>query len=435
MVVVRRFLRWAVAVMCGCYAFACAAEPVVIEATVEPAEPYIQQQVTYIVRAYVDTRIEFAELAVPLPQGAVTMPLGEDEDKILTRDGVDPRRVFVRRFALFPQTSGEVTLPAPRVTGTLVETQKLPGLDLYKTGNTRRVETPVNVRGPARRLRVRAALASTDGATSYWLPAQSVAVETRWHPEPWHPEIGVPATQVITLRVTGLADVQLPHIAAPIVPGVNVYPARVTQYNRIKSGFVVGTRIYQFTYVPRSTTSFAVPEISVPWWDLQRGEATDVVIPALTVALPESGTKVEDTSLPTFSAPSENQPRDWTTLAVASVLVCVLAAAMQRYTRLGRLALTWYRVRVALSNRRYREARDHLLAFAALNHGARPLTLGAAAPADAKTLFDALEAELYGPPATVGSVPISAWSLVMAVRQAGKQPATVTALPKLYQER
>ena len=62
-------------------------------------------------------------------------------------------------------------------------------------------------------------------------------------------------------------------------------------------------------------------------------------------------------------------------------------------------------------------------------------TLGAAAPADAKTLFDALEAELYGPPATVGSVPISAWSLVMAVRQAGKQPATVTALPKLYQER
>ena len=92
MVVVRRFLRWAVAVMCGCYAFACAAEPVVIEATVEPAEPYIQQQVTYIVRAYVDTRIEFAELAVPLPQGAVTMPLGEDEDKILTRDGVDPRR-------------------------------------------------------------------------------------------------------------------------------------------------------------------------------------------------------------------------------------------------------------------------------------------------------------------------------------------------------
>ena len=49
----------------------------------------------------------------------------------------------------------------------------------------------------------------------YWLPAQSVAVETRWHPEPGTGS--VPATQLITLRVTGLADVQLPHIAAPIV--------------------------------------------------------------------------------------------------------------------------------------------------------------------------------------------------------------------------
>lgn len=433
---------WAAALVLS--TFSCFAnDAVVIESTLEPAGPYIQQQVIYTVRTYAEPDIEAADLHVPLPPGAVVLAL-RDENKVVERTGVGTKRVFLRQFALFPQTTGALAIPAPRFTGTRVELRKLSGLDLYGTGNVERTEQPIDLSGPSKVLHVRPALAGAAG--THWLPARDVYIQSRWHPDPWMPKIGVPATQIVTLGVGGLSDVQLPEITPPVIQGVSVYPSRITQSTRIESGVVVGTRIYKFTYVPRSTTDFRVPPITVPWWNLAKSRMDTVSTDAFTPARASSG-QAQSTAAqqPAPDSPpitnlihlSPNHPGSSQVLVAVTLLMAAFAGIKSRVVRAAwRMAWGWYRVRQALASRHWNAARDELLGIAEFLQGTRPLTLQAAVRAVGAPRMGAhlaaLDALLYDIAANAPLKPAAARALVVQLAHPWHRQSSSRRLPGLY---
>ncbi len=112
-----------------------AARQLFVEASVDTDTPYVQSQVIFSVRVFQAINIVDGSLGGPAGSAVVVERLGEDTGSRAVRDGRE-YQVLERRFAVFPQQSGEITIEpitlnasvpadAKRVQGFFSPTRKL----------------------------------------------------------------------------------------------------------------------------------------------------------------------------------------------------------------------------------------------------------------------------------------------------------------------
>lgn len=83
-----------------------------MEVEVEPKNPYVQAQVLYTVRILSQVGLANARLEEPKLENAVMERVTEDNQYETRRNG-QPYRAIERRFAIFPQQSGKLTIQPP----------------------------------------------------------------------------------------------------------------------------------------------------------------------------------------------------------------------------------------------------------------------------------------------------------------------------------
>ncbi|MCP4041265.1 MAG: protein BatD, partial [Gammaproteobacteria bacterium] len=86
-----------------------------LEVEAGPTAPYVQSQVTYTVRLFF-REISEGQLYDPEPVNALVRRIGEDVSYTAQRNN-QSYRVIERRYAIFPQASGRLTVPAPMFSG------------------------------------------------------------------------------------------------------------------------------------------------------------------------------------------------------------------------------------------------------------------------------------------------------------------------------
>jgi hypothetical protein len=269
--------------------------PVMLEVEVDDEAPYVQGQVIYRVRVLARVSISQATLEDPSAQGVIIQRMGEDKTYETDRDG-QRFQVIERRYAIFPQHSGELEIASPVLAGRVPEGRdsrdryggsaaerfdRLFGRDPFEglEGLLQRTR-PIQVRGPTVALDVRPQPA---GSASPWLPAESLELAESWAPEPSEWRVGEPVTRTVAITAQGLTAAQLPDLTPEPVEGLKVYPDKPRSQTRAEGDAIVSIKETKLAMVPSSAGELTIPQVRVEWWDTGSEQKRVAVLPARVV--------------------------------------------------------------------------------------------------------------------------------------------------------
>ncbi|MCK5366325.1 MAG: protein BatD, partial [Gammaproteobacteria bacterium] len=231
-----------------------------LEAEVSPDPAYVQAQMRYVVRLLRSVDVVDGTLTEPSATNAVLRRLGRDISYTTNRDGRS-YRVLERRYAMFPQISGELVVSPVEFEGEVVDpSQASSGLSrLFARGKRVRLRTPI--------VRATAIAPPADYPGKTWLPAKNLQISEEWSKDPDTLLAGEPLTRTLRLQAVGLSAEQLPEIAVTVAEGVKEYGDQPITRTTTDTDWVHGVREQRTALVPGNEGNYTLAEIRIDWWD------------------------------------------------------------------------------------------------------------------------------------------------------------------------
>ena len=270
--------------------FALAEELVTFDATVDNTEVYVQAQVILTITLQQAINLDNRAVSdVDIPD-AYQEPL--EQKSFQRRSGGRLWQVTELRYALFPQKSGDLLIPAIAFSGR----ELLPGRSLLGARLGRRIaikSDPINIR-------VKPVPATFPG--DVWLPAQQLSLTSRWSAAPEQLSTGDSTTRTLEITAQGLQGSQLPPVTSlggtGGIKGLRFYPDKETIEQREIPLGLEGYRLQSEALVSSEAGNWTLPERTIPWWNTK----TDTLEFA---RLPEERIRVTDLLAPKDSANSD----------------------------------------------------------------------------------------------------------------------------------
>lgn len=292
--------------------------PVFIEASLDQNSVYVQAQAILTLRIYHSVSLYDDSSLTPLqiPDARIEQ-LGESRTYEKAINGLR-HGVIEMRYAIYPQHSGVLTIPAQVFSATLVDAQ--PSQDGSpqgpKPGKLMRVsstEIPLTVK----------AKPGSYPADVPWLPARSLSLSESWSPEPDHAQVGDSLTRSLTLSAEGLASSQLPPLPATEINGLRRYPDQPVLSNQSGERGLVGSREDREALVPTRTGDIDLPSVEVIWWNTFEDHLEHTSLPARTLQVASNPSLIVDTpaSSPLVMSGASNEALWWWKLSTA-ILAC-----------------------------------------------------------------------------------------------------------------
>lgn len=250
--------------------------PIFIESAASPKDGYVQGQLIYNMRIYYNRSIRNPVLNMEPNDQYLMKHLEPDAQYDRVINGA-PYQVLEQRYAIFPQKSGTITIPAPTMSGYTqqVNAQSAWGLDT--------TWQPFRISGQAITLNIKAPAQNNQ---RWWLPASDLRITQQWS-QPLNTPLttGSSITRTITLEATGLLDTQLPELPAQNQEHLQIYPDKAITSNHFTPLGVVSKKIIRIAYIPNATGSIILPAIQIPWWNTKTNQAEIATLPAQTLTI------------------------------------------------------------------------------------------------------------------------------------------------------
>lgn len=252
-------------------------EELFLEIEVNKDAVYVQEQLLFTVRLYYTINgirnPQFTELEMP---NSVIQLIGSPNQYEKLIDGVR-YGVYEKRYVIFPQRSGPLEIPDILFRGEVTDGSSN---FVFRNLNTRRVTAFID--GITIDVKERPVAAQGD---AMWLPVTNLTLEERWTPSLEDVQVGDSLTRTITMVANGLDGAVLPPFGAATIRGANVYPDPPTIQRTFVDGNIVGTRTETYSIVPTQSGFIDIPQISIPWWNVNTDESEMSVIPATRIAI------------------------------------------------------------------------------------------------------------------------------------------------------
>lgn len=238
-----------------------ALEPVYIDSQIDQESVFVQAQLLLTLRIY---------HAVPLFADSNLTPLLIDNARV---EQLGKPRTFEQHingvrhgvieisYAIFPQQSGAVEIPAQTFSATLA------GHDPHSL-------KPFSAQ-PGQRIEVKSAripVQVKDIPVSYpkdaqWLPAQHIALQQTWTP----PSItaGSATTRQLKLSAQGLPSSQLPALTPESSSTYKVYIDKPSFSHQFTEHGLVSSRDERHAFVFQTAGHYQLAAIKLPWWNTQ----------------------------------------------------------------------------------------------------------------------------------------------------------------------
>jgi len=253
-----------------------AAEPVFIEVTVQPEEGpyYVLSQISLMVRIFYQANLTEAAINPPAPVQASVRLL--DEVPYQSDRNGERYRVLERRYAIFPERSGSLTIPAMQLSGRLIER---PSDRLWQpTVRGRRVQ----VESEPLTLEISPRPSSFTG--DFWLPARRITLSQQISDnEKLH--VGEPVTRTVIVDAVGLEENMLEEPVWPEVSEARIYPDQPQGISRDDGEWVLGHKEFRYAIVPEQPGEMVLPEIRLDWWDTVANQQRTAVLPEHRVSV------------------------------------------------------------------------------------------------------------------------------------------------------
>lgn len=274
--------------------------PVFIDASLDQERVYVQAQSVLTLRIYHSVSLYDDSSLTPLeiPQARVES-LGEPRTYEKDINGVR-HGVIELRYAIFPQESGELLIPAQAFTATAVDRS---ASNTYNPFGARPGKV-VRVKSPEIPLAVKAKPASYP-ADAPWLPARALSLSEVWSPQPEEARLGDSLTRSLLLTAEGLASAQLPPLPATQVAGLRRYPDQPQLTNQASDNGLVGSREEREALVANREGIITLPTIEVLWWNTKTDQLERSSLPARDLQV-AANPSLEPTPVATGRAESSN---------------------------------------------------------------------------------------------------------------------------------
>ena len=274
-----------------------------IEVEAEPKNPYVQAQTLFTIRVL--TRVPFSgDLGQPEVKDAVVEKLDDDREYVTERQGVQ-YKVDERRYAIFPQKSGEINIPAINLTAQVA----IPNPNMFSSSFVPQTRQQRFHSDPVK-LTVRPIPAEFTG--KIWIPASNLSLTEQWSGSGFSITAGEPLTRVLKLQGESVTVGLLPEFSLDSLSGSDLqqYPDHpVVKEDKANTGFT-SSRELKVAYIGQTPGTYTLKPIQIPWWNTRtdRMETASLSSVTLTV-LPSTKTNAGDPPLPKPEVKSEDQSK------------------------------------------------------------------------------------------------------------------------------
>jgi hypothetical protein len=281
-------------------------EDIFIEVEATPENPYIQAQVLYTVRIY--TRVDIARATIDEPEqaDAIIEKLGDDKNFQTQVKGVD-YMVTERRYAIFPQKSGRITIGPLVMTAEVIADSPRSSFNGFFRSNVTRTK---RVSSKTVSLTVKAAPASFTG--KQWLAAEQLELKEEWSGDLQNINIGEPVTRTLTVQAKGSTAGQLPELhKASLEESVKSYPDQPVLEEQKNAEGLVARRQEKIALIPSKAGSFKLPAIEIPWFNTRTQQIEVAKIPETTIEVAASGAPAPAENAKLLPASPESKQQSW----------------------------------------------------------------------------------------------------------------------------
>ena len=245
--------------------------PIFIDASLDQDSVYVQAQAVLTLRIYHSVSLYNDSSLTPLKMtDARIEQLGAARTYEKDINGVR-HGVIELSYAIFPQKSGELSIPSLLFSATLADRSDNSGFMSFGK--------PTRLKSPSIPLQVKPKPASYP-ADAPWLPARALSLNEAWNPEPDNLQVGQSLTRSLLLKVDGLSAAQLPPLPENMPEGLRHYPEQPKLANQTTGNGVIGSREERQALVPTRSGELTLPAIEVVWWNTVEDRLVRSSVPA-----------------------------------------------------------------------------------------------------------------------------------------------------------
>ena len=246
---------------------------VFVASEIDQAETYVQAQILYRIKVYRAVATRQPALREPTISGAeVLVELAGDERSYEAVLNGKAYNVVERVIAIYPQESGEIAISPARFEARVLRGGRITGRKVFQSD--------------AHTVKVLPVPAPPDEIPdAVWLPARDVQLSEEWSREPDRIDAGEPVTRRVTISALGQIETQIPAIEPPTVAGLNVYVDKPELSRRVEADGIRGIRKDQYAIIGVNGGAIELPELEVPWWDIEAGSWRVAKLPARTITV------------------------------------------------------------------------------------------------------------------------------------------------------
>ena len=264
---------------------------VFVTSEIDQSETFVQAQILYRIKVYRAVSTRQPSLNQPTISGVeVLVELVGDEKTYEAILNGKAYNVVERVIAIFPQESGEISISPARFEARVLRNGRITGRKVFASDSHTVTVLPIPV-PPA------------DYPNAVWLPALDVQLSEEWSREPERIDAGEPVTRRVTVSALGQIETQIPAVDLPEVEGLNVYADKPDLSRGVEDGGIRGIRKDQYAMIGVQGGDIVLPELEVPWWDLDESRWRVAKLPARTIQVrapeqPVVNTPVSEVEMP-----------------------------------------------------------------------------------------------------------------------------------------
>ncbi len=220
---------------------------------------FVQEQLLVTIKLVSQVNLSQAEMQALDIKDAVVVPLIDRQQYIANINGRQ-HLILESRFAIFPQTSGELTIPS-------VIYSVVPNVerDLWNDPFGRNRSNLMRIPTEEKKITVQPVPAAANGKS--WQPANKVTLNETWSSSLDRLKVGEPVTRTITISADGLTGGQIAPLKSQDVDGLTYYPDQPQNNDTKNENGVQSTRVETTAIIPNHGGEFTLPEVKVDWWD------------------------------------------------------------------------------------------------------------------------------------------------------------------------
>lgn len=251
-------------------------QPVFIETELNKNSVYVQEQLLFTLRILATTNLQGISSEDLVIDNATFTQVSKNQFQKQI-NGVN-HLVVELKYAVFPNASGELTIPALRFDITLPDRRDPFSGSFFSRGGKR-----IFLYSGEQKVTVNPKPASY--GPEEWLPSQGISLSERWSRSVNELVAGEPITRTIQVNAQGLTSAQLPPLVIDAGTGFKVYPDQPQLNDEVTDKGVRSTRIESVAIVPSKGGEITLPPITVKWWDTSSNQIRETKLSGTTLTV------------------------------------------------------------------------------------------------------------------------------------------------------